>query len=495
MLNVAALDAPDRALWDALGQATPTYCTQPTPGAQHDLERTRVVARALGRPHMPWQDLTVRIASERRADDPRQFRYKVVILTVPRQSGKTTVMGNVLTDRGLAQPRRRAFYTAQTGKDATERWKDLVNAAIATASPLRHVVRLRKAIGSQSLTLPTGSTIQPFSPKPTSLHGYTPHDVMVDEGFAFDEQQGSGLMGAIGPAQITLEDRQLWIVSTAGTADSVWLKQQVDAGRAAVDDPDSQIAYLEWSLPEGLDVDNPEHWTFHPAVGHTITLDDLQQMHEQFRDNPSEWRRAFMNLWTTTTDAVVDLDQFDTLAVEQTPPADTSGMVLAYEVARDRSRSAVYAAWHDEATGTPNIRALRVHDGDEWVAGFVHDTVDALGVRVVGADNGGPTRRITDRLNEDPSAPDVEALGTGDLTLAWDGLKTHIGRGTMRHDGGQALRDSLGATLERTLGQGWAPDRMKSPEPIPETIAATVALHLLESGPAIAPAPAFYFGG
>lgn len=494
-MTLPALAPADAALYERLGEATPAYSTLPTPGAIHDLEAVQLVAKALGRPQMPWQDWVTRIVTERMPDDPSQFRYKVVVLTVPRQAGKTTLMANVLAQRAQMRAGRRAFYTAQTGKDATERWKDLVTATTRPGSPFRGRVKLRKAIGSQSLTFPTGSTIQPFAPTPKSLHGYTPHDVFVDEIFHLDAAQGSDLMGAIGPAQITLPDRQLWLVSTAGTSLSTFMREWVDAGREAADDPASSIAYLEWSLPEGADPDDPASWGFHPALGHTVTLESMGELHEQFRNTPGEWMRAFMNRWTATTDTVLDMGVWGQLATDQTPPVATSEMAIAYEVAMDRSRSAVYAAWTDPATGEPAVRALRIDAGDDWVAGFVKVVRDQLSPRAIGADDGGPTRSVTDRLRPAPGElPEwLTVLGPRDLATGWDEFKSRARRRLLSHDAQQSMTDALEVVTERTMGQGWAPDRMKSGGPICEIVAATVALRLLENGPVQVPEPYISF--
>jgi hypothetical protein len=496
MTTAPALAPADAALWEALGDALPAYSTTPTPGAIHDLESVQIVARALGRPQMPWQDWVTRIATERLASDPSQFRYKVVVLTVPRQAGKTTLMANVLAQRAQTRPNRRAFYTAQTGKDATERWKDLVTACTRPGSPFRGRVQLRKAIGSQSLTFPRGSTIQPFAPTPKSLHGYTPHDVFVDEIFALDAAQGNDLMGAIGPAQITLADRQLWLVSTAGTSLSTFMREWVEAGRLATEDPASSIAYVEWSQPEGMDPDNPDHWVFHPALGHTVTRESMMELHEQFANTPGEWMRAFMNRWTATTDTVLDMGLWASRATEQRPPASTAEMAVAYEVAMDRSRAAVYAAWTDPATGQPAIRVLRVDAGDDWVPQFVMATRETLRPRTIGADDGGPTRSVTDRLRRllpDAGEHALTILGPRDLATGWDEFKSRARRGTMSHDAAPSMTEALEVTVERTMGQGWAPDRMKSRGPIPEVVAGTVALRLLENGPAVVPAPYISF--
>src|SRR5690606_5672588 len=107
---------------ELLGAAMPAYATAPTDGAMHDLRGIETVSAALSTPLMPWQRFVARVSTERHPDRPAEFRYKTVVLTVPRQSGKTTLTRCKLVHRGLVNPGRRSFYTAQTGKDARERW-------------------------------------------------------------------------------------------------------------------------------------------------------------------------------------------------------------------------------------------------------------------------------------------------------------------------------------------------------------------------------------
>ena len=215
-----------------LEPGAPAYATKPNPDAPSDMGQIIAASRMLGRDLMPWQKLVAQVAGERRIDDPRRYRYPIVCVTVPRQSGKTTLMRTVLAQRAIANRNRVAFYTAQTGKDAVARWADLVKDI--EQGPLARFVEKRIAAGSQALTFPTGSRISPFAPTAKSLHGYTPHDVMLDEIFAWDAAQGADLMGAIKPAQLTLKDKQLWLVSTAGHAGSEFLKSWVDAGAGIV---------------------------------------------------------------------------------------------------------------------------------------------------------------------------------------------------------------------------------------------------------------------
>jgi hypothetical protein len=448
-----------------------------------------VIAEALGTPLMPWMELVIRVVTERRLDNPHAFRYPIVVLTVPRQSGKTTTMRIVLTQRGIANAGRRSFYTAQTGKDATARWKDMVKAV--EKSPLRSFATVRLAAGSQSLSFPNDSSIVPFAPTARSLHGYTPHDVMVDELFDFDDDQGNDLMGAIGPAQLTIVDRQLWLVSTMGHADSTFLHSWIDIGRAATLDPDTQIAYFEWSLPDGLDPEDPANWTFHPALGHTATIERLIELREQH--SYGEWMRAFMNRRTSAKESIIDPAVVASRATHQTPPASTSELAIAYESAYDRSRSVIRGAWFDPATGRPATRLLMTAPGTDWVPAAIEQLRVDYNPRAIGADDGGSTRDITDAIHRDYPTMELQVLSAKDFATACDSWKARVLAGTMSHDGDADLLDSADNAASRSFGQGWAWDRVKSRGPIPDIIADTVALRLLDHGAPVMPDPIIRF--
>lgn len=476
------LDAEGQALLGALGEAQPTYATRPTPGAVHDLKAVRLAAGLTGTPLMPWQTLVARVATERlpprATGEPAPYRYPVIVLTVPRQAGKTTLMRSVLTSRAIMNRNRVAFYTAQTGKDASARWKDLVS-AIEDGPLAPHVHKLMGA-GAQSLTFPTGSTIAPFAPTPKSLHGYTPHDVFCDEVFAHDAQQGSDLMGAIKPAQVTLPDRQLWLVSTKGNAYSGFLNEWIDKGRAAIDDPDSGIAFFEWSADPSMDLYDPRAWGFHPALGHTITREDLAEAANVVPRG--EWERAYMNLQTSTAETFVPLPVWDALADDPEAAPPWSEVAVGVEVAADGSRSAVVGAWQD-AEGWVQVKVIRSAPSHQWLWDWTREHIVGHRPRAFGADKAGQTRVFTDAARTALDL-DISELTAGDFATACAAFKTRILDGTIRHDGSPALRSSIEAAATRPLGESWAFSRTRSAGPIPELIAAVVAVRLLEQAEA-----------
>lgn len=477
------------ALLEALGDAQPAYFTKPTPGAQHDLAQARIIGAALGTPPYPWQALMIRIASEKRADDPRRYRWPIVIITTPRQVGKTTGYRVYQTTKCVMYPGRQAFYTAQTGKDARARWKDIVTVLTADDSPFKRDVSIRLSAGDPQVKFSNGSTLGPFAPTAESLHGYTPDDVAVDEGFAFDDAQGSDLEGAIIPAQQRVPARQFLIFSTAGNKDSTWLRRKIEQGRQLVDDPGAAIAFLEWSMPVGADPADPASWVFHPGLGPDFTLADMAEQYEAMKDRPQEWLRAFMNTWSEEADIppILTAEEVEAVQTPQTPPkGGLADVCLAYETAYDRSRAVIAAAWYDPQTGRPAIRIAERLDRARDLAPAVASQLPQH-PRAWGADDGGPTRDVTDQLRADGHEPAV--LSARDFATATDAFIARVKDKTISLDADPYLDQAIADAVLRDMGQGVVLDRRKSRGPIPEVIAAVVALRLLENAPAPAPAP------
>jgi phage terminase large subunit-like protein len=459
------------------------YATPRDPAARTAGGRVAVIADALGTPLMPWQRYVADVALERHPDNPRRWRYPIVVVTVPRQSGKTTLLRAVAVERAMSAPHVSVFATAQTGKDAHERWKDMV--ARVELSALGPHVELYKAAATPTLTLPNHSRVRAFAPTPKSLHGYTPHLVIIDEAWSFDAAQGEDLEAAIRPAQITLADRQLWIVSTKGTADSAFLNRWLDVGRAATADRGAGVAYFEWAAAEGADPYDPITWGFHPALGHTITLDDLAAEAEA-ETSRGNWERSYLNRETVTLETIIDLDRWDALVLEQDPPPSGT-YAMAYEVAYDMSGACVWASWRDDADDlhvrvvyrTPDVRTLV-----PWLAAARQD-LDYR--RPLYADDGGPARQVTDELRR--LQVEVETLPARDYATACATFMRHVREGSVHHAGDPALREAITRAVTKLLGDQPAFDRRRASGPIDDLVAATVAVRAADHGAQPSPRP------
>ena len=425
------------------------------------------LSRALRRPLMPHQRLVVDGATE--LTGAGFYRYPLVLVTLPRQSGKTTMLTPVQLHRIMTRSNIKAFFTAQTGKDAGDRMRDMIS--IVTASPLAPLFKARYAAGSMGLSLANGSKLTTFAPGPAALHGETPHLVTLDEIWKHDQTRGRELMGAIGPAQSTLEgESQIWMVSTMGTAQSGFMNELVERGRAGW----PGMFYAEWSLGEGLDAYDPQSWwSFHPALGNTITESYLRK---EAADQPlGEWMRAYMNVLTQSSNPLIAAEDWAQLgAVEPLAVPARNTLTIAYEVAPNGETGAIVAGWRD-LDGAPCIRLLHAAPGTAWMIPLIRWISAEWKPAQLAADDGGETRRITDELTREGIA--VSVTGPRDFATACINLLTWARDDkTLKVDRTETFARAVAVVVLRPMGESWRFSRKDSPGPIAALIAGAVAL-------------------
>ena len=444
--------------------AAPRYHTPRDPYRPTRGHLAAETSRLLGEPFIDWQTNAADVALEY---DPATGNpvYWLVIVTVPRQAGKTTLARAIGVTTMLGGQNRQVFYTAQTGKDARERWQDLTkrieqNPAIAS--------RFRTFLGAGSPRLihhKTGSRFSPFPPNPESLHGYTPDLVMLDEAFALDEEQGELLLGAVIPAQNTLPHAQIWIISTLGTDQSTFLDKWITAAREGT----PGICLIDYGAPAGLDVYDPATWpTFHPALG---TLTDPAKLTQAANTlTRSEFERAYANRKTRSDSRLIPADRFAALALDPMPLPAQRSAILAYDVAHDRAHATLVAVWRtdDEIHAT----ILERNDGYLWLLDAVPRwTADARPLAVV-ADDGGAAREITAVLT--PSHT-IRTMSGRDAAAATGNLLSLIEAGTIRFDAAEPWTTAAAVATTRQVGEVSTFSRRHSPGDISPIVAAALA--------------------
>lgn len=452
--------------------AKPLHATARTPGRFTDGAGVAIVAQALGTPLMPWQRHVADVACERNPDGT--YAYTAVVITVPRQSGKTTLLRAMAVYRCIVNESFPVFYTAQTGKDARERWEDLVKQI--AKSPLRSKLKFARRAGSERVVFPNGSEFRCFAPVATSLHGYTPPLVILDEAFAHSEATGQDLMGAITPAQSTLSSRQLWVVSTRGTATSTFLDRWIESGRSG----DPSVAHFEWAAGPGVDVFDPAMWpTFHPALGITITAATIADAADKMP--AAEFERAYGNRPTRTSTNLIPPAAWLSLAVCEDRPQSPPDFppVLAYDVAADRSSSVIVSTWRTPAG--QQARVVQSGPGVAWLAGALTAMRRKWPRAVLCSADDGPVREVNDELTV--AKVKHTTIDARAMAVAWGQLLRHITDRTLTHDGTPIFSDAAGSVVTRPRGDVAVPSRTLSPADIAPMVALMVGLYVLDHRP------------
>lgn len=460
--------------------APPAYATQRNPDRPTFGDRVaHIAAHVMGTPLMPWQKYVADVALELDLERPGEWAYTTVIVSVPRQSGKTALMRAVAADRLLAYRDHVIQMTAQTGKDARKRWDQIIQALDVDHHP--HAFKKYASKGAEALTYKrTGSTLSPFAPTPTAVHGDSLNLVMIDEAWAFDEESGTALTAAINPTFATVIDSQLWIVSTKGTARSAYLNRLITQGRAATKDPYSRTAYFEWSADPDLAAADPygrDTLAFHPAIGHTQTFDKILTLG---RDEPlATWKRSYLNLEDLTGEtSIIDLAIWDSLATpsEQLAPPGPGLITVGVDVASDGSGATIYGAYRS-GEDTQAV-CLAAQSGTMWVTDAISRIYNA-GYTDIVADGTGPMRTVLAEL-EEMGIP-VTVVNTREYAAACQWLIDKTKAGTVHHDGDPATRAALEDAVTRPLAGTMAFSATKSPKPIDAIRALALAAHRASS--------------
>lgn len=455
-----------------------------------------MIAETLGTPLIPWQRQVLEVATEMRPDG--SYEYQVVVVSVPRQCGKTSLLRALAVYRTMVL-NRDVFYTAQTGKDARARWMDLVN-ILRVHPALKAKARFALRGGSEHIYWTHNQAkFQVFAPTPESLHGYTPPTVLVDEVFHLTGPAGELLMGAIGPAQFVVVDKQIWLVSTMGTEESRFLHDWID--RAIEGTP--RVAGFIWGAREDQDpFDLDDITDFHPGVGQRlngklVTAADV--LAEADRNSRAEYERAFANRRTATQSHLIPLEPWRALTHEDMqPPADHVPLWLAYDVAAGARRGAILAGWRDPDTSRTLIRPVRLDEGVGWMPAALDELAQQLRPRAIRCAGSGPVLEVTAKVtNLRHAGALLEVATEREYAAASGAFLTMIEEHSIGHPDDDLLNRSVVGLVTRTSsGDGLAFSRRHSVGDSSPGIAAALVADRVANEPVhdIKPTAYFYEG-
>ena len=413
---------------------------------------------------MPWQRLVADVAGEHdRLGTPY---YREVRVGVPRQSGKTSLLEDVATDRCLSFPRaQHALYTAQDRNHARDKWLEYVDRL--ERSTLSRLFRVRRSNGSERINWRNGSTFGITASGEKSAHGITLDLGVIDEAFA---QTDNRLEQAFRPAMVTRRDAQLWIVSTAGTEESTFLRDRVDDGRARVEAGErAGVAYFEWSAPDDWDVEDRATWrAAMPALG--LTIDEETVAADFATMDSGEFARAYLNRWAPKGVPVFGLGQW--LACLDATSKATGALAFGIDVAPDRSTASI-AASGGRPDGRVHVELVDRRDGTDWVVSRMGELVERWRPVAVAIDPGAPAGSLVTGLSL-ARVPLLLCNGR-QYGQACGMFYDDVAQGRLAQRGQPALDDAVIGARKRPLGEAWAWARIpEAADPAP-LIAATLA--------------------
>lgn len=461
----------------------PRHATPRNPARPTDSSSGAFIAHLHRRPWIPWQRDTAAVLGERSATG---YAYPIVVVLVPRQCGKTSMIFDLAQGRCLDQVDYRAAYCAQTGHVTSERIGERMGELAAT--PLARRVRTRRSAGTERMSFPRGSFIKAFPPKDGALRSSALDLVVVDEAQEIDEQLGRALDQTILPTFTTRPRRQLILIGTAGTSASEYLARYLDLARTGT----PGVGLIEYgATPPVEDPGDEDLWlAVHPGLAAGLTdLDALRSARTPLGD--AGFTREYLNVWSVTVEQVIPHAVWSAAAAPLAKPSPGGRIVFAVDVAVDRGHAAIVACWPDR-DGRPTLELVDYAPGVSWAAPRLAALAAKHRPAAVLADSAGPVATVVDDAAR--AGLTITTLTSREYAAACAALHDDLVDGAIQHHADPAMDVAAAGAARRPLGDAWAWGRRTSAADISPLVAGTVARWAWTHPPARSPAPLIVSG-
>ncbi len=441
----------------------PTPRIAPPVPAKSLLTDYTAAAKQIGIALMPWQTVAARYLT---AMDGKRWRFRDVAVIVARQNGKTALLlPRILM--GL-QRGERILHTAQN----RELPRDTFNAIASVIVGQPDVLEIRMANGQQTIRMANGARYTLVAPRP-GVRGHAVDTVILDE---VREQRTFDLLAAIKPTLTASKNRQIIYLSNAGDSESVVLN---DLRRRAETDP--SLGYLEWSAGSDRAIEDPDGWAeANPALGHTIQMDTLEDMHGSL---PSEvFETEHLCRWVISMRPRLIPDFVWQRAQGKVEDPLRPAMGISMDVSGTRASAVL--AWQ-QTDGTLALSVLRDVTGDPIDTDRFGPDLKQLCMRL------GVTNVAFDSWTDSDLArhlPNAKAIISREYANASENFARVLESGRLRWAEAEQITDDLTWTARKPHESGaWLAVKANEDKPITAILAAIRAVWLASAPKAQAP--------
>lgn len=270
------------------GKATPRVYTKPlrklTPETSHGFSAIEFAEQVLGMVLLPWQKWLLIHMLELRPDG--RYRFRVVVVLVARQNGKSTVSQVLalwwLYVRGI----RTVLGTAQDLDTAEMIWRGAVEMAQAVDELDEMIEKVVEVNGKKALVVRYGGVAREYRVKASGRRagrGFTGEGVVLDE---LREQRGWDAWSALTKTTMAKPNAQIVALSNAGDISSVVLWHLRKLGHRALGDPDGICAEDDKDVSLDDLVRLGDDWEQDPAAA---VEEDMRQAYDDDDLGLFEW--------------------------------------------------------------------------------------------------------------------------------------------------------------------------------------------------------------
>lgn len=426
---------------------------------------------ALGIKFEEWQNGIGRAAFAKRADGVYAASVGGVVMSIPRQVGKTYFVGGVAFAVCLLTPGTKVIWTAHHSNTADETFE----AMSAMAQQLKvapHIRAVRSTNGQQRILFRNRSRIE-FGAR--------------ERGFGRGKQKVSLLV--LDEAQILTDSALENMVPSMNRATNPLMfmmgtpPRPQDPGEMftnkrarALDKSSKNAVYIEFSADDDADADDRKQWaTANPSYPHFTPEEAMLRMREIFTDDG--FKREALGIWDAVGDSrVIDekswADQGDqaSMAVER--------LTLAIDVPPGR-KSATVSLAGQRFDGDWHVELDEERNGVDWVIPWVQKRMEKNHWHAVVVDEMSglvETRKGRHFLIGTDILVTLAAAEGRDMAIACAKYFDGIMDGSVFHTDQPQVNVALSVATKRPLAGSWAWNRKDANSHISPVVSQTLAL-------------------
>lgn len=448
----------------------------------------RVVAQcaAMGVAFDSWQHGIGQIALGKTKDGKYAATVGGITLSIPRQVGKTFLVGMIIVALCVLNPGMTVLWTAHRTRTATKTFQSM-QGMVRKPKIRPHLAPsrndgIRTSNGEQEIRFRNGSVIMFGAREAGFGRGFDEVDIEV-----FDEAQILSEKALEDMVPATNQSRQesgalLFFMGTPPRPQDPgeeFTNRRAKALEVKAQNADTDMVYVEFSADEDADPDDRKQWAkANPSYPLRTPLESMQRMRANLTDDDS-FRREAMGIWDPTgTPEVIDAASWAWVADPASMPVER--LTLAIDVAPDRSVATVALAGK-RADGLWHVEIDEQRRNVEWVSAWVRERAERNRLHAVVVDemSGLVEKRNGRNYLVGTSVVVTLAASEGrDMAIAAGQFYDAVMEPTpkLRHTDQPQLNVALSVARKRPLGAGWAWNRKDATSDITPVVAVTLAL-------------------
>lgn len=443
----------------------------------------RVVAKCadMGVTFDSWQHGVGSIALGKRKDGKYAATVGGVVLSIPRQVGKTFLVGMIIIALCVLFPGFTVLWTAHRTRTATMTFESM-QGMVKRKKIRPHLAPgrndgIRTSNGQQEIRFKNGSVIMFGAREDGFGRGFDQVDIEVfDEAQILTEKALEDMVPAANQSQHPA-GALLFFMGTP--------PRPVDRGdefsnrrQKALSGKGKNSAYIEFSADDDADSDDKAQWAkANPSYPLRTPDESMERMREQLTDDDS-FRREALGIWDpNTTPQVIDPKSWSD--VKDAGSMGVERISIAFDVAPDRRvASASLAA--KRADGLWHIELADQRTGVDWIPAWLTERAAKNKLHAVVADemSGLIEKRKNGRWyvkGTDVLATPASAEGR-DMAVACAAVFDGVMSKTLRHTDQPQMNVALSVARKRPLAGAWAWNRKDAVSDITPIVSASLAL-------------------